>query len=219
MTSLNRPDLPHGFCWVGAFFPTLLIIFCPSLNMAAETARELAAARDVFHRDILSVCQIRGKAITVQPAYAGLPDNPYDALRTGPYFAFRADLSHGAPGIHGFATADGRSAFAQGGHGVEGFLQACGVWRSAGAHPMAVGDVVQRLLWIYLPKPAARLIEGHPVHREIVPPRMDLETRTGACRITFFVTKTGLTGSVLAHQVVFEISPRNLPVFRLTPMP
>ena len=122
---------------------------------------DLARARQVFHQEIAQAYGVESSAVTVQPQYPGLPDNPYDDLRIGDFFAFRADWKGQDPGPRGFAASDGRVIFAQGNRGVWELLRECQVF---GPQPLPLLKIVERLAWVY--RAAGTPTEGlHRQHR------------------------------------------------------
>lgn len=157
---------------------------------------DLAGARGIFRREIARAYGIADETITVQPQHPGLPDNPFDPLKTGDLFAFRADWPGVDPGPGGFASADGRVAFARSDQGVAALLLACGVDRPDFTMPLS--EVIRRLAWIY--RSAGEPVEG-PRHRHTL-------TRDGdAVEIVWHTRKAGATGSFSHSRLTVRLLP------------
>ncbi len=147
---------------------------------------DLARAREAFRKEVAVAYDVAAEKITVHPMHPGLPDNTYDTLKTGPWFAVRADIPGPDPGPRGFATADGKTAHGKAFHGGAALLDSM--------RELPAAEIVRRLMWMNLPGTSSRLIDGHPQHAEVVPPAID--STGGNFTLTWFVEKAGNTGVV-----------------------
>ncbi len=165
-----------------------------ALSFQFAGASELDTARDVFRKAISKAYEIPETQITVQPAHPGLPDNPYDALKTGDLFAFRADWKGTDPGPGGFAAADGRTAFVKAPVGLREILLAC---HAADAEKsLSLPAIIQRLVWCIKGK-------GEPVE---LPDRKDTITRAdGGATIVFHTRQAGQTGSFQWFRITVKL--------------
>ncbi len=172
------------------FLSLFSVLLAPCGRAGAD---DLAAARDIFRREVAKAFAVDAGKITVQPQHPGLPDNPYDALKTGSLFAFRADWKGSDPGPAGFAAADGRVAFARHPGNVKALLLECGVFTE---NPLQLPEIVKRLAWVH--RGAGTLLEG-PRHKASL-------TREGdAVEILWFARKAGNTGSFTWFRVTTRL--------------
>lgn len=190
-------------CMTGAF-----ALFLVMSTSAAQASDAFGEARAAFARGIAAAYDIAPAVPTVQPRHPGLPDNPYDALETPPFFAFRADWPGMDPGPRGFAAADGRIVAARSADAIRGLLEAAGMAQS----PPPANAIVRRLMWLYQPDPANRLIEWHSRQVQVAPPVVERNT-DGAIRIVWFVERGGRTGFVGVYRAEFVLPPGNGPRF------
>lgn len=177
------------------FFLSVCFATSPSI------ADDLALAREAFRRDIAVAYEIDVEKITVQPVHAGLPDNPFDALKTGPFFALRADFPGRDPGLGGYASAGGITIFAKGYKGAEALMEACGVWRETLLLP--VGEIVSRLEWMFHAGVPVRVLDGHPVHEEVSEPTFH-RGENNEFEIRYFVERFGPTGLVTCSRISYR---------------
>lgn len=163
-----------------------------ALAMAAQiaAASELDAARLVFRAAISKAYGISEKRITVQPAHPGTPDNPYDPLKTGALFAFRADWKEADPGPGGFAAADGRSAFAKAPNGLKELLIACNAADAEKSLPLPA--LIKRIHWC---------IRGFGEPLEYLDLKHSVTRAQGKTTIVFHARRDGGTGSFLWTKV------------------
>ncbi len=162
--------------------------------------------------------------VVVQPVYPGLPDNPYEALATGPFYAVRADFPTYDPGPPGFASADGRTVFAYG-----GTVQARGgrglgpLLAAADAEKLSAEAVVRRLMWIFQPGAWHRLIVSHPQRKEVAPPRRQdaggVAGADGAAAFTWYFTRPGPTGLISVYRADFRLRPDGTATLEETRLP
>lgn len=164
-------------------------------------ADEMSRARDAFRRDIAAAYEIDVDKITVQPVHAGLPDNPFDALKTGPFFALRADFPGHDPGPGGYASSGGITVFAKGFQGAEALMEACGVWSEALLLP--VGEIVSRLEWMVHAGAPVRVLEAHPDHEEVSEPTFH-RGENNEFEIRYFVERFGPTGLVTCSRISYR---------------
>lgn len=182
---------------------------------SAPAADTLAAARAAFRADIAAAYGIAPGSVVVQPAHPGLPGNPFEALDIGAFHAVRADFPGHDPGPQGFAAADGRTVFARGGHGIADLLAATGARRTP---PPPADAIVRRLMWVYQPGAAVRLIAGHPQRAEVAPARLD-QAGDGTLALVWFITRPGETGTVGIYRAELLAPPGRPVTFRETRLP
>lgn len=187
---------------------------------AAEPADGLAAARDAFRRDIAVAYQEPPRMVVVQPVHRGLPDNPFEGLATGPFYAVRADFPTYDPGPQGFASADGRTVFAyggtvqaRGGRGLKPFLEA------VDAERLPADAVARRLMWIFQPGAWHRLIVSHPQLAEVAPPRRHETQADGGAAFTWYFTRPGPTGLIFVYRADFRLRPDGASTLEETRLP
>lgn len=180
--------------------PMLLALLCLCACMAAcapQPTSDRERARDVFRTAIAKAYAASPGLIVVQPAYAGLPDNPYDALQTGPYFAFSTDVAGFDHSIQGFATADGRSVLARNSAGMGDFLVAARV--ADVVSTASVESLVERVRWIYRTRVGGRLISFHPSIPDVAP-AMHFDPVSLAFSLTYYTEEPRETGSLLTYK-------------------
>ena len=170
----------------------MLLLFSMSLSVRAQES-ELARAREFFRQEIVLAYGVQLANVKVQPEYPGLPDNPYESLRTGPFFALRADWPGQDPGPTGYATADGRVVFAKGHQGVGELLKACGVFEPERRLPFP--EVLNRLAWVY--RAFGEPVEG-PKHQST------FERDGDRVRIVWYTRAAGATGSIRFTKISLE---------------
>lgn len=182
--------------------------------LAAQTAadervprRSLDAARDAYAAAIAQAYGVPSGEVVVQPVFAGLPDNPLDALATPPFFAVRADWPGTDPGPRGFAAADGRTVCAKSPAAIADLLEAAGAKR----RPAPVVALVRRLMWMYQPSSSNRLLESHPRRADVVAPTL-VHDDTGL-RMRWYVERGGTSGWLGVYRVDFALSPNGTPSF------
>lgn len=172
----------------------IIAAFIPGVLAAADTEQD--AARKAFASVVAETYQIPVRKITVQPVHAGLPDNPYDPLRTGDLFAVRADWSGVDPGPGGFAAADGRTAFVRHPEGVRVLLEACEISDPKRSLPLA--DIIKRLNWIYRHA-------GNPV--EMPNREAEILRSSDGVKVIYQTVTAGRTGSLVYSQVEIFLPP------------
>lgn len=188
-------------------WPFLIVAaLLPGVLTAADPEHD--AARKAFSSALAETYHIPAREITVQPVHAGLPDNPYDPLKTGAFFALRADWPGNDPGPAGFAAADGRTAFIRHPDGVRALLEACRI--SDPQMSLPLDDIIKRLAWIYRHA-------GDPVEL----PRREAEIRRSAdgIRIIYQTVTAGGTGSLVYSQVEISLPPSGPTTFHIHKIP
>lgn len=179
--------------------PIFLLFVC--FLICPTYADELKQAREAFRRDVAVAYAINVNNITVQPVHAGLPDNPFDALKTGPFFALRADFPGNDPGPCGFASSGGITVFAKGFKGAGALMEACGVWQETLLLP--VGEIVKRLEWMFHAGSPVRMLEAHPGHQEVSEPTFHRGEKN-EFEIRYFVERFGPTGLVTCSRIIYR---------------
>lgn len=191
--------------------PMKRALFCLLLMLQTTTClaiEPLACARKAFAQVMAAVYGVDIENMVVQPQHPGLPDNPYDALATPPFFAFRADWPGMDPGPRGFAAADGRVVATRSADAIRDLLEAAGMAQS----PPPAEAIVRRLMWLYQPNPGDRLITSHPEKLKVTPPAIQ-QNGDGSIRIVWFVQRGGQTGFTGVHRAVFTLTAQNGPRF------
>jgi hypothetical protein len=180
--------------------------FIPGVLAVADTEQD--AAREVFASAMAGAYHIPVRKITVQPVHAGLPDNPYDRLKTGALFAVRADWPGNDPGPAGFAAADGCTAFARHPDGVRALLEACRI--SDPKMSLPLDDIIKRLAWIYRHA-------GEPA--EIPHRRTEIQRSADGIKVIYQTRSPGGTGSLFYSEVEVFLPPSGPATFHITKIP
>lgn len=182
-----------------------------AFSLADDNDGGLEAARLAFLQATAKAYSVDPATVSVQPSHAGLPGNPFDPLRTGPFLAFRADFPGYDPGPRGFASASGEAVLAASPSGIKAVLEAAGL---ANDTP-PVASLVDRLSWIYQPLPGTIRIDRHPVHAEIGPPTLRMST-DGSVHLLWHVTRPAETGLIHTWRSEFSLAPGAKPIFKET---
>lgn len=162
-------------------------------------ADPLAQARAHFQRAVADAYAQPLDAVKVQPVYAGLPDNPYDALKTGDLYAVRADWPGQDPGPGGFAAASGELAYAKHPKGLQALMKAAHVLDPATS--LSAEQLVARVAWVYsgFGKPT----DFHPSKGPLGEPT--LTRADGGAVLVYHAMSTGGTGSTAAARITVTI--------------
>ena len=181
-------------CVLGTF-----LVSIPSALAALSEDHD--AARAVFAEAVAAEFGVGSHEVIVQPRYAGLPDNPYDALAAGPYLAFEATLPALDLMLRGFATPDGRAILGRNTGDMADFLSFAGL----SERPVQAEDLARRLMWIFETETGTQLISGHPRIAAVVPPAVKV-LPDGGIEISWFVTTPGNTGYIDTYRCLFELN-------------
>ncbi len=173
----------------------------PHTQDSPPMADSLAQARTHYQRAIADAYTQPLDAVKVQPAHAGLPDNPYDALKTGDLYAVRADWPGQDPGPAGFAAANGDLAYAKHPQGLQALIRAARVLDPDQALPTP--DLVARVAWVYVG--FGKPVEFHPAKGPLGPPT--LPRADGGATLTYHALSTGNTGSTGVARIILTIRP------------
>ncbi len=156
----------------------------------------------MFRRAIAKAYDVSPADVVVQPACAGLPENAFEPLQTGPFFALRADISGYEPGPQGFATADGRSLFARDSAAMGDLLAAAKVGGSESTP--SVESVLERVRWIYRRDPGGRPVSFHPLKPEVTAPTMQFDPASRQFSLIYYTEEPRETGVVLTYRMQLQ---------------